>query len=103
MTGLAAASWVSWPLRPIVENTDASVLARLYPEVQMSTQTAPELLLRELLAWVADRPRTYAETIEAWRSNCPRHPVLDDAFTDDLIHRAGGFVVLTASGREALR
>jgi len=51
-------------------------------------ETAPELLVRELLVWVADAPRTYAETIEAWRSNCPRHPVLDDAFTDGLIRVA---------------
>ena len=68
----------------------------------MSRQTAPELLLRELLAWVADAPRTYTETIEAWRSNCPRHPVLDDAFTEDLIRVADGAVVLTEAGREAL-
>ena len=67
----------------------------------MSAQTAPELLLRELLAWVGDAPRTYAETIEAWRSNCPRYPVLDDAFTDGLIRVADGLVVLTETGREA--
>jgi hypothetical protein len=67
----------------------------------MSAPTAPELLLRELLAWVGDAPRTYAETIEAWRSNCPRHPVLDDAFTDGLICVANGHVVLTATGRGA--
>ena len=67
----------------------------------MSAQTAPELLLPELLAWVGDAPRTYAETIEAWRSNCPRHPVLDDAFTDGLIRVADGRVVLTGKGRAA--
>ncbi len=66
-----------------------------------SAETALELLLRELLAWVEEAPRTYAETIEAWRSNCPRHPVLDDAFTDGLIRVADGVVVLTESGREA--
>ena len=67
----------------------------------MSAPTAPELLLRELLAWVDDAPRTYDETIEAWRSNCPRHPVLDDAFTDGLIGVEYGFVVLTETGRRA--
>lgn len=65
-------------------------------------ETAPELLMREFLTWVADSPRTYAETIEAWRSNCPRHPVLDDAFTDGLIGVADGFVVLTETGRARL-
>ena len=58
--------------------------------------------MRELLAWVGDAPRTYAATIEAWRSNCPRHPVLDDAFTDGLIRVVDGCVVLTDDGREAL-
>ena len=63
----------------------------------------PEPLLRELLAWVAEAPRPYAETIEAWRSNCPRHPVLDDAFTDGLVRVSAGLVVLTETGRKALR
>ena len=63
---------------------------------------APELLLRELLAWIEDAPRTYAETIEAWRSNCPRHPVLDDAFTDGLACVTDGLVVLTETGRAIL-
>ena len=65
-------------------------------------ETAPEMLLRELLAWVADPPRTYTETIEAWRSNCPRNPVLDDAFTDGLIGVVDGLVVLTEAGRARL-
>jgi hypothetical protein len=64
---------------------------------------APPSLLRELLAWVAEAPRTYADTIEAWRSNCPRHPVLDDAFTNGLVRVSNGLVVLTETGRKALR
>ena len=68
----------------------------------MSTETAPELLLRELLEWIGDRPRTYVDTIDAWRSNCPRHPVLDDAFTDGLLRVDAGSVVLTDRGRALL-
>ena len=68
----------------------------------MSADTAPGLLLRELLEWVGDRPRTYVDTIEAWRSNCPRHPVLDDAFTDGLLRVDGSAVVLTDRGRALL-
>jgi hypothetical protein len=68
----------------------------------VSAETAPELLLRELLAWVGDAPRTYAETIEAWGSNCPRHPVLDDAFTDGLIRSVDGLVVLREAGSARL-
>ncbi|HXH96113.1 MAG TPA: hypothetical protein VNH40_02790 [Gaiellaceae bacterium] len=59
-------------------------------------------LLCELLEWVAARPRRYVDAIEAWRSNCPREPVLDDAFSDGLIRRDGRFVVLTARGRALL-
>ncbi len=41
--------------------------------------------LLELLVWVAERPRTYAEAIEAWRSTCPRHSVWEDATIAGLI------------------
>jgi hypothetical protein len=69
---------------------------------RVSVEAGPELLLRELLVWIGDRPRTYDDTIEAWRSNCPRHPVLDDAFTDGLVRVEGGVVVLTEGGRRIL-
>ena len=65
----------------------------------MSAEATPELLLRELLAWVADRRRSYDATIEAWQSSCPRHPVLDDAFTNGLVRVEGGVVFLTERGR----
>ena len=48
---------------------------------------AANLLMREFLTWVASRPRTYAEAMEAWRSTCPRHMVWEDAL-------AGGFIQL---------
>ena len=67
-----------------------------------AARTAPEPLLRELLVWIGDRPRSYDATIEAWRSNCPRHPVLDDAFTGGLVRVVGGVVVLTERGRALL-
>lgn len=65
-------------------------------------------LTLELLAWISRRPRTYPEAIEAWVSNCPRHPVWDDAVSDGLVNvvREGrgdeARVALTASGRAAL-
>jgi hypothetical protein len=68
----------------------------------MSQETAREASLRELLVWVGDRPRTYVETIEAWRSSCPRHPALDDAFTDGLLRVDDGAVLLTDCGRALL-
>ena len=59
-------------------------------------------LTRELLTWVSSRPRTYADVVEAWRSNCPRHPVWDDAVVDGLVRVSGSAVVLTPAGRAAL-
>jgi len=42
-------------------------------------------LTRELLEWVAARPRTYGDTMDAWRTSCPRMPVWEDATSDGLV------------------
>ena len=47
-------------------------------------------LMLELLSWVVSRPRTYDEAMDAWRSNCPRHTVWEDALIDGLIQVARG-------------
>jgi hypothetical protein len=66
------------------------------------------LLMLEFLAWVASRRRSYAETMEAWRSNCPRHTVWEDALADGLVRFEGGNVlreyevVLTPRGKALL-
>ena len=60
---------------------------------------APSVL--ELLEWVASRPRTYSEAMEAWTSNCPRHPAWDDALSDGLIQVVDGEVRLTPLGVSA--
>ena len=39
----------------------------------------------EFLRWLADRPRTYAETMEAWQTSCPRFSVWEDSLIDKLI------------------
>lgn len=66
------------------------------------------MLLLQFLAWVADRPRCYAETIGAWRTSCPRLQVWEDATDGGLVAlepAASGStqgearVVLTAAGR----
>ena len=71
---------------------------------------APLPLLVQLLTWVEARPRTYAETMEAWRTSCPRLPVWEDATDHGLVAvilGAGGMreqtVCLTAEGRAFLR
>jgi hypothetical protein len=65
---------------------------RVVPHVQMVTTafqlTAPVTLVVDLLEWVAAGPRTYRETMEAWRTSCPKLPVWEDAVDS-------GFLVIT--------
>lgn len=60
----------------------------------------------DLLEWVAARERTYDDVVEAWRSNCPRLAVWDDAVTDGLVvlerNPERSAVRLTERGRAAL-
>jgi hypothetical protein len=65
-------------------------------------------LALEFLTWISIRPRTYAETMEAWRSTCPRNTMWEDALIDGLIQiESGGAmnqseVTLTPRGRASL-
>jgi hypothetical protein len=67
---------------------------------------APEVLLLDMLEWLAEAPRTYAQTMEAWRTSCPRLTVWEDAAERDFIRRetAKGVtcVVVTAAGHRYL-
>jgi len=38
-----------------------------------------ESLILDLLEWLAQSPRSYQRTMEAWRTHCPRLPVWEDA------------------------
>jgi hypothetical protein len=42
------------------------------------TDTVENLIL-DLIEWVGLRERTYRETMDAWRTSCPRLPVWEDA------------------------
>lgn len=64
------------------------------------------LIMLQFLAWVADRPRTYPQTMDAWRSTCPHLSVWEDAIIDGLVRIDNGngrAVVLTPRGRKVLR
>lgn len=63
----------------------------------------PDAPTVELLSWIASRPRGYVESIEAWKSNCPRLAVWDDAVTAGLIRVSNGTVTLTPAGQALLR
>jgi hypothetical protein len=60
------------------------------------------LIMRQFLAWVAERPRRREDVREAWRS-CPRISVWEDAVMDELVaYGADGLIGLTARGHAAL-
>jgi hypothetical protein len=70
---------------------------------------SPPLLLRQFLAWVAAQKRTYGETMDAWRTSCPRLPVWEDATEHELVElvpasvsQSEQAVVLTARGEALL-
>jgi hypothetical protein len=72
--------------------------------------SSPSGLMIELLEWLAARPRTYGEAMEAGRTSCPRMPAWEDARDGGLIqvvHSDGGgmnesAVKLTPLGRAVL-
>ncbi len=39
----------------------------------------------QFLTWVAAKPRTYANAMDAWRTSCPRLSVWEDALGDGLV------------------
>ena len=69
----------------------------------------PTTLVAQFLRWLEERPRSYTDTMDAWRSNCPRLSAWDDALEDGLIRlepaRDGATdmqVRVTAKGRARL-
>jgi hypothetical protein len=63
---------------------------------------------REFLDWVSNGPRTYAETMDAWGTRCPRHSVWEDALIEGLVRLESGETIenatvsLTPAGRSLL-
>ena len=73
-------------------------------------ETPSAALLVQLLAWIAARRRLYGDTMEAWRTSCPRLPVWEDAVERGLVEVVRGAapglraseVHLTRAGRDFL-
>jgi hypothetical protein len=57
----------------------------------------------QLLEWIKESERSYADTVDAWHSHCPRLTVWEDAIADGLVAVRGGNVVLTPRGRELVQ
>ena len=62
-----------------------------------------EPLLLDLVEWVAARPRSYRETMEAWRTSCPRLTIWEDAINGHFVERRDESVVVTGEGLRLLR
>jgi D-3-phosphoglycerate dehydrogenase len=64
-------------------------------------------LILDLVEWVERTERTYEETMDAWRTSCPRLPVWEDASERGLVERmiADGRVMVraTSSGLALLK
>lgn len=65
----------------------------------MPTVTAPTV---QMLEWIAERPRSHAETVEVWKTSCPRLAVWEDALAEGLVRIDRRCVLLTAAGTELL-
>jgi D-3-phosphoglycerate dehydrogenase len=71
------------------------------------SETIDNLIL-DLLEWIGPGQRPYRETMEAWRTSCPRLPVWEDATDLGLIQRhhepgQAALVSVSAAGVEHLR
>lgn len=58
-------------------------------------------LVLDLLEWVAKKPRTYRQTMDAWRTSCPRLAVWEEAVDRKLVKRGTdgqGPVSVTSAG-----
>ena len=69
------------------------------------TDTVEPLVL-DLLEWLYRKDRSYEETMDAWRTSCPKLPVWEDANDRGLVHIENGggrsSVRVTAAGLQLL-
>jgi hypothetical protein len=65
--------------------------------------TTVDALILDLLDWVNARDRSYEETLDAWRTSCPRLPVWEEANDRGLIVRdeADGVSIVRVTARGA--
>lgn len=62
-----------------------------------------EALTKQLLEWLAESPRGYQETMEAWRTSCPRLAIWEDSELLGLVRTESGEVRITEKGLQWLR
>jgi hypothetical protein len=62
-----------------------------------------ESLVLDLLEWIATTPRSYTDTMIAWRTSCPRLTVWEDAMDSGFLTVRDRGVRITAEGLDFLR
>ncbi len=76
------------------------------PLVQREEKGTVEPLILDLLEWIAREERSYADTMDAWRTSCPRLPVWEEANLRGLVarvlRRGHAVVEVTAAGQALL-
>jgi D-3-phosphoglycerate dehydrogenase len=64
-------------------------------------------LVLDMLEWLSCRERSYTETMDAWRTSCPRLPVWEDANDEGLVSiidvNGRPYVSVTPAGLEFLK
>lgn len=58
-----------------------------------------DALTRQLLDWIGQEPRNYIDTMDAWRTSCPRLTIWEDAVSAGLIQRIPGSTMQEAKVR----
>ena len=64
--------------------------------------TQAPALTAQMLQWLDEHPRSYAETLDAWKTSCPRLSIWEDALADRLIRIEAGTVHVTPAGKALL-
>lgn len=67
-----------------------------------------EPLVRDLVEWIANRPRAQRDVLDAWRTSCPRLMVWETALERGYVERKllegqGAFVFATDAGKRFVR
>jgi hypothetical protein len=66
-----------------------------------------EVLVLDLLEWLCRQDRSYEETMDAWRTSCPKLPVWEDANDQGLVcieeHNGRSSVRVTPAGFALLK
>ncbi|MGL4637117.1 MAG: hypothetical protein ACRCWF_14130 [Beijerinckiaceae bacterium] len=67
-----------------------------------------EPLILDMIEWLRNKPRSYADVMDAWRTSCPRLTVWEDAIERGLVTRGRDAdqtdrVVVTQAGARFLQ